>query len=101
MLTTDPELSDTLAELSRREPIFHRPELGTTMADFEAMTVSNFWEVGASGCRYSRAAVLETLEKRYAVSAARPSRRQWNSLQGWRIQKPVAGRDSQLSPRSW
>jgi hypothetical protein len=47
-LSTEPELSEVLAELSRREPIFHRPELGTTRADFEKMTVEDFWEVGAS-----------------------------------------------------
>jgi hypothetical protein len=66
-LTTDPELSEVLAELSRREPIFHRPELGTARADFEKMTVEDFWEVGASGRRYSRAYVLDELEKRYAI----------------------------------
>ena len=67
VLATDPELSDILAELSRREPIFHRRELGTSRADFEKMTVDDFWEVGASGRRYSRAFVLDELEKRHAV----------------------------------
>jgi len=66
-LTTDPSPADVLAELSSREPIFHRPELGTTRADFEQMTVEDFWEIGASGRRYSRAYVLDELEKRYAV----------------------------------
>jgi hypothetical protein len=66
-LTTDPGLFDVLAELSSREPIFHRPALGTTRADFEQMTVEDFWETGASGRRYSRAYVLDELEKRYAV----------------------------------
>ena len=65
--TTNPELSEILAELSRREPIFHRPELGTTRADFETMTAEDFWEVGASGRSYSRSYVLDSLEKRYAV----------------------------------
>ena len=69
-LATAPELYGILVELSRREPIFHRPELGATRADFERMTVSDFWEVGASGRRYSRAAVLDELEKRYAVPHA-------------------------------
>jgi hypothetical protein len=64
--TTSPELLEILAELSRREPIFHRPEFGTTRADFEAMTADDFWEVGASGRRYHRALVLDELEKRYA-----------------------------------
>jgi hypothetical protein len=65
-LATDPGLSDVLAELSGREPIFHRPEFGTTRADFERMTVEDFWETGASGRRYSRAYVLDELERRYA-----------------------------------
>ena len=64
---TPPELAEILAELARREPIFHRPELGTTRADFEKMTVEDFWETGASGRRYSRAVVLDELEKRYAT----------------------------------
>jgi hypothetical protein len=65
-LVTDPALTDVLEDLQRREPIFHRPELGTTRADFETMTASDFWEVGASGRRYSRDYVLAELERRYA-----------------------------------
>ncbi|HLK65385.1 MAG TPA: DUF4440 domain-containing protein [Bryobacteraceae bacterium] len=61
---TDPDLSEVLDELIRREPIFHRPEFGTSRADYEDMTVSDFWEVGASGRRYSREVVLEELERR-------------------------------------
>jgi hypothetical protein len=64
--TTDPDLAEVLAELSSREPIFHRPEFGTTRADFERMTAEEFWEIGASGRRYSRAYVLDELEKRHA-----------------------------------
>ena len=64
---TDPELADILKELSSREPIFHRPELGATRADFEKMTADDFWEIGASGRRYLRAQVLDALEKRYSV----------------------------------
>ena len=64
---TDPELKGVLTELARREPIFHRPEFGTTRADFERMTCEDFWETGASGRRYSRAAVLGELERRNAT----------------------------------
>jgi hypothetical protein len=63
---TDPSLLDVLAVLINHEPIFHRPELGTTRADFENMMMADFWEVGASGRRYSRDYVLDTLEERYA-----------------------------------
>ena len=66
-LTLDPELTAILAELISREPIFHRPELGTTRADFENMTVADFWEVGASGRCYGRAYILNELEKRQAA----------------------------------
>ena len=67
---TDPELTDVLNQLMAREPIFHRPELGTTRADFEKMTADDFWETGASGRRYSREFVLEGLENRYAHPSA-------------------------------
>lgn len=64
--TTPPQLAGVLRELMEREPIFHRPELGTTRADFERMTRSDFWETGASGRRYSRAFVLDELERRFS-----------------------------------
>lgn len=61
---TDPDLAEVLEKLRRREPIFHRPELGTTRADFEAMTAPDFWEVGASGQRYDREYVWSVLDER-------------------------------------
>jgi len=69
-LTTAPELADILEQLIRREPIFHRPEFGTTRADFEAMTDPAFWEIGASGRHYSREYVWSVLEQRYANPVA-------------------------------
>ncbi len=66
LLTTPPELADVLAELMSREPIFHRPEHGTTRADFERITSDDFWEIGASGRRYSRPFVLDALEERHS-----------------------------------
>jgi hypothetical protein len=33
-LITDPALAEILAQLIRREPIFHRSEFGTTRTDF-------------------------------------------------------------------
>ncbi len=65
VLITEERLRDVLAELEAREPIFHRPELGTTRADFERMIVPDYWEVGASGRRYSREYVLDVLEQRH------------------------------------
>jgi hypothetical protein len=53
-----------LEELKRREPIFHRAEFSGPRAAVEAMVAPEFWEIGASGRRYSREYVLETLEAR-------------------------------------
>jgi hypothetical protein len=69
-LNTDQELLGILEQLASREPIFHRPQWGTTRADLEKMTTVDFWEVGASGCRYSRKYVIDELEKRYANPSA-------------------------------
>jgi hypothetical protein len=66
-LATVPELEKICAELSAREPIFHRAEFGTTRADFEEMTAADFWEIGASGRIYSRQFVLDALEQRFSA----------------------------------
>lgn len=63
-LITAPEFLTVLEELRRREPIFHQPEFGTTHSDFEQMTDDSFWEVGASGRRYSREFILNALHTR-------------------------------------
>ena len=63
-LQTDPALLGILEQLKSREPIFHRPEFGTTRAELERMIHPEFWEIGASGRRYSREFVLAELERR-------------------------------------
>ena len=63
--TTKPEHQDILNELIQREPLFHHPEFGRTREDFEAMTAPDFWEVGASGRRYSREYVISGVVERY------------------------------------
>ena len=60
------DIAEILKALQLREPIFHRPEFGTTRKAFEDMTEPDFWEVGASGTCYSREFVLDELEKRHA-----------------------------------
>src|SRR5579864_978634 len=74
---THPALREVLEELKRLEPIFHRRELGTSRKDFENMTVTDFWETGASGRRYGRAAVLDELERRYSG----PYHEEWKTQQ--------------------
>ncbi len=61
---TEPHLLPVLGELGKLEPIFHSPEFGTTIADFDKRMDATYWEVGASGRRYSREEILEILEKR-------------------------------------
>jgi hypothetical protein len=65
---SDGDLDAVLKELAAREPIFHRPEFGTTRAEFESMMAPEFREVGASGQEYNREFVLDVLEKRHAGS---------------------------------
>lgn len=56
---------DIAQELAALEPIFHRPELGTSRDDFDRMMAAGFWEVGASGSKYTREFVLDTLGRRH------------------------------------
>lgn len=62
-----PYSTDVFSQLIAREPIFHRPELGTDRSDFEGMTVEEFTEIGASGRYYTRDEVLDALERRHAA----------------------------------
>jgi hypothetical protein len=68
MMNNAADFEAVLSELIAREPIFHRPEWGTTRADFENMTAPDFCEIGASGRRYDRGYVLNLLEERYAAA---------------------------------
>lgn len=65
---TEPVLLQVLAELREREPIFHRPELGVGKEDLLRQTAPDFWEIGASGRRYSREHVTATLLERFSRS---------------------------------
>lgn len=58
-----PELLSLLEDLRRREPIFHTLEFGTTTAEFERSMAPDYWEVGASGRRYSREFILRELSR--------------------------------------
>ncbi|MEJ2061480.1 MAG: DUF4440 domain-containing protein [Gammaproteobacteria bacterium] len=68
-LITPPHLRAIQDELIGREPIFHRAGLGATREAFESMMDEAFWEVGASGQRYSRSYVLDILEERHSKPA--------------------------------
>src|SRR5579863_9997299 len=66
---TDPELQPILEELRSREPIFHSQRFGRSLEDFEVATAPDFWEVGASGRRYSRAFILAMRSRDKLVDA--------------------------------
>jgi hypothetical protein len=65
-----PDLCSIFEELRGREPIFHTTGFGTTAADFERAIAPEYWEVGASGRRYSRDFILRTLSQNAPVNAA-------------------------------
>lgn len=65
-IETADALRTVLQQLKDLEPIFHRSPPGMSRSDWEAMTAADFWEVGASGRRYSRDYVIDTLLARTA-----------------------------------
>jgi len=65
MKNSEQTIEKATEALAAREPIFHRPEFGTSRADFEAMLAPEFREIGASGTRYSKAFILQELENRH------------------------------------
>ncbi|MEO6815821.1 MAG: DUF4440 domain-containing protein [Edaphobacter sp.] len=67
---TDSDLLHLLDDLRRREPILHTPEFGTTNADFERVMAPDYWEVGASGRRYSRDFILRWMSDAPPIDAA-------------------------------
>ena len=72
---THPDLLPILHELVPMEPIFHTKDFGLTRPDFEKRMVQDYWEIGASGQRYSRQFILEFLAKNPPVDA---------NLVGWK-----------------
>jgi hypothetical protein len=58
---TEHRLLPILEVLRRREPIFHTLAFATSPADYERATAPDYWEVGASGRRYSRNFILQEL----------------------------------------
>lgn len=67
--TTAPHLAPLLEELRNREPIFHTERFGRTLDDFKRGTAPDFWEVGASGRRYSRDFILDMCNREALVDA--------------------------------
>lgn len=61
-------------ELVRLENRVHWPEVATPRAEMARWFAEDFWEVGASGRKFTLAVVLNVLEKRAAAGASRELR---------------------------
>jgi hypothetical protein len=67
---TEPEPLPVLEELRRFEPIFHTQEFGLTAAACERRMAPDYWEVGASGRRYSREFILRHFAENPPIDAS-------------------------------
>ncbi len=74
----EPGLEVVLAELRPLEPIFHNSTFGLTAAERERRTAPEFWEVGASGRRYSRDFIMKLFAEKPAIDAAEAGWRCWD-----------------------
>ena len=57
-----------LEELRPLEPIFHTASFGLTAADREHRMAAGYWEIGASGRRYTRDFIL-TIDQSHFIDA--------------------------------
>lgn len=71
-------LEMVLEELRQREPIFHTRAFGLTSAERERSMDPVYWEVGASGRRYSGGFIRRMLETIPAVDAEKAGWRSWD-----------------------
>src|SRR5690606_24230254 len=72
-LDTPERLQPLLAELRGMEDRFHAASEAATPEDLGRIVAPDFWEIGASGRRYSRDFCLEVLSQR----AAKPPEEAW------------------------
>jgi hypothetical protein len=77
-ISTAQELLPVLQELRQREPIFHSAEFGNSTEDYERSMTHDYWEVGASGRRYSRQFILRQLKGKPVVYADTVGWRSWD-----------------------
>ncbi len=63
-LTVSEALKGILEELKELEPIFHAAHFDASPEKFAQLVAPEFWEVGASGNRYSRDFALKVLTER-------------------------------------
>lgn len=73
---TAPEAAGILEEIKHLEPIFHTCSFGATREEFTARMAPEYWEVGASGRRYSRAFILANAD---AIASANAEAAGWST----------------------
>ncbi|MFP5228787.1 MAG: DUF4440 domain-containing protein [Acidobacteriota bacterium] len=71
-------LDAVLNELRPLEPIFHNRRFGLAAADRERRTAPDFWEVGASGRRYSREFIMKLFAETPPSDAQEAGWRCWD-----------------------
>ena len=74
-LTVPEALQPVLEELTKLEPLFHAAAGEATPEMFEKLVAPEFWEIGASGRRYTRAFSLRVLKERTRV----PTGEEWDT----------------------
>ncbi len=72
------KLEAVLAELQRLEPIFHTKAFGLTGAERDQRVAAEYWEVGASGRRYSREFIMTHLAETPPVEAEEAGWQCWD-----------------------
>ena len=71
-------LDTVLGELRTLEPIFHTRSFGMTTHERERRVAAEYWEVGASGRRYSREFIMKKLGETKPVDADAAGWRCWD-----------------------
>jgi hypothetical protein len=74
-LVVPERLQPVLEELRRLEPLFHAANHDASAERFEDLVAPQFWEIGASGRRYSRDFALSVLKERQR----KPAEEEWET----------------------
>ncbi len=74
LITSDEHLA-ILEALKPLEPLIYVANAGASREHFEALLAPEFWEIAASGKRYSREYVINTLEERQQ----KPFKQAWHT----------------------
>jgi hypothetical protein len=85
----EPGLEAAFETIRTLEPIFHTEGFGRNAIDFAGRMDEGFWEVGASGRRYSREFILENAGRIAGADAER---------EGWSITEPAL---RELGPQTY